>query len=100
MKSITKFLLVIMLSLTTFSACATKTIYISKQPPVKIVEVKPVKSHPNMVWIEGHWKWHRRAHKYVWVPGKWQKVKKNRIWISGGWEKTRRGWIWVQGYWK
>ena len=100
MKSITRFLLVVMLSLLTFNACATKTIYISKQPPAKIVEVKPIQPHPNMIWIEGHWKWHRRAHKYVWVPGRWQKVKKNRIWISGSWENTHRGWIWIEGYWK
>ena len=58
------------------------------------------KTFPDAVWIAGHWKWGRKKHDYVWVPGRWVKPKKHRIWIPGSWEKTRRGWFWLEGYWK
>ena len=100
MKKINKYVFLILISVFLSSCYTHKIIYIKDAPPKKRVEIKIEKTHPDAVWITGHWKWVRKKHDYIWVPGHWVKPKKHRIWIPGSWEKTRRGWFWLEGYWK
>jgi len=91
------------------SACPE--VIIHKRPPVKarVVVVKPVRPHvimvrpaklrPNYIWIEGHWKWNRRHHRYLWVKGRTARKQRNKIWIAGHWTRVRSGWYYVQGHW-
>jgi hypothetical protein len=75
-----------------------------------VVKFKPVRTHivvvkktkrpgTNYVWINGYWKWNKKANKYVWMDAKWVKRPGNKTWISGHWRKDPAGWIWVPGHW-
>ncbi|MCD4817262.1 MAG: hypothetical protein K8S23_01050 [Candidatus Cloacimonetes bacterium] len=100
MKSKIRILFGIIIISLSVSCSTTRVVYVRKSPPARIVEIRPQRIHNNAFWIEGHWRWNNRAHKYVWVKGHWEINKKNRIWTKGHWKKTRRGWIWKNGYWK
>ena len=51
----------------------TGCVYVVKPaPPARKVEIMPTKPHPKAVWVPGHWKWKRRARRYIWVPGHWR----------------------------
>ncbi|MCD4796491.1 MAG: hypothetical protein K8R49_04890 [Candidatus Cloacimonetes bacterium] len=100
MKKISRALFIMLAGIILASCTYQKVVYVKREPPRKKVEVKIAKPYQNAVWVSGHWKWHHRKHKHIWIPGRWIKAKHNRLWIAGGWEKTHRGWIWVEGYWK
>ena len=77
-------------------------------PRYKVVTVKPVhhkRAHRpahikrGHVWIEGHWVWHQRSRKYVWVEGRVVKKKPHKTWVSGHWRQVRGGWVYVPGFW-
>ena len=86
--------------ITIISACAPKVVYVQQAPPEKQVETIIVKPYANAVWIEGHWQWNPRKHKYVWKKGYWTKPKHGKIWKHGRWEKKHGGWIRVRGHWE
>jgi len=75
----------------------------------RVVVVKPIKpqvyvhKHIHLrtgyVWLDGHWKYNRRTHNYVWVKGQSVKKKRGKIWVSGRWVKTNRGWTYKTGFW-
>ncbi len=69
--------------------------------PVKpdVVVVKKKRPGPDYIWIEGRWRWNKKANRYVWVKPQWVKVKKNREWIPGHWKKVPGGWKWIPGHW-
>lgn len=81
------------------AGCATKTVYINKQPPQRKLEIKTAKPTVNHIWVEGHWKWSKLKTEYVWKQGYWKNKKQNKVWVSGHWKKTPRGWLWIHGYW-
>jgi hypothetical protein len=55
-------------------------VYTIPPPPPPRVAVIPPCSYPGAVWIEGHWRWGRWRHRYVWEPGHWQ-VRRGRVWV-------------------
>jgi len=90
----------ILVSLLLFSGCAQRKVYLNIAPPQKRTEMKSERPGINYIWVEGHWRWHRRRQKFIWKPGHWIKKKEGRIWIQGSWERTKRGWVWLESYWK
>ena len=90
----------VILAFAFLQSCTTHTVYVQKEPPPKVVEIKSARTHPKAVWIPGHWKWSRRKQKYVWVKGHWKRIRGERHWVDGHWKKTPHGWVWMNGYWK
>ena len=75
----------------------------------RVVVVKPVNPHvyvhkpiylkAGYIWVDGHWKYNRRTHNYVWVKGHSMKQKRGKIWVSGRWVEVRGGWTYKSGFW-
>jgi hypothetical protein len=99
MKTLPKFIILTLIILI-LTACAPKVVYVQQAPPMKQTEVIIVKPYPNAVWVEGHWQWHPRKHKYIWNKGYWTKPKHGKTWKHGRWEKKPSGWRRVQGRWE
>ena len=70
-----------------------------KPAPKKVVVVKPVRKRKNHIWVNGHWKWHRRSNTYVWVEGHWLKKTRGYAYVPGRWEQVRGGYKWIPGHW-
>ena len=83
-----------------FSGQAHSQVVVKVRPVrSKVVVVKPPRPGANHFWVDGHWKWNRRANQYVWVNGYWLKRKRGRVYVAGQWRKVRGGWKYVPGYW-
>jgi len=65
-----------------------------------VVIVKTPAPGANYIWIEGHWKWSRRQHQYVWVNGHWEKRRHHKVWVPGHWAVVPGGYRWVPGHWR
>ncbi|HHL52933.1 MAG TPA: hypothetical protein ENJ39_06105 [Flammeovirgaceae bacterium] len=102
-----KLLIFVLLSLTTLSLQARDT----EKPHhhKRVVVVKPARPHhythrpqhvrAGYVWVEGHWRWHKRSRTYVWVEGHLVKRKKGHHWVAGHWKKVPGGWVYIEGRW-
>ena len=88
----------IIVLLTATSLMGQMIVKVKPQRP-NVVVVKPNKVSKNKVWIDGHWKWNNRTHKYQWIKGCWVKSPKNQAWVSGKWLKVHAGWKYVPGRW-
>jgi hypothetical protein len=79
-------------------AFADTRVYIQVQPPVRVVEARPVAPRRGWVWRPGYHYWNGR--RYVWIQGRWVRPPYARAtWIAGRWEHERRGWFWIPGHW-
>ena len=75
----------------------------------RVVVVKPVKPHvyvnkhihvrAGYVWRDGHWKYNKRTHNYIWVKSHLVKKKRGKVWVSGHWSKVRGGYTYTSGFW-
>jgi hypothetical protein len=41
-------------------------------PPLRLELSRPVRPHPEAVWVNGRWQWKGKIRGYVWVPGHWR----------------------------
>ncbi len=73
-----------------------------KVKPIRptVVVQRPAKLKAGHIWVEGHWRWDRRAKKYIWVKGHQIQARKGFRYVPGRWVSTRRGYKWVPGGWK
>jgi hypothetical protein len=67
------------------------------RPHIKVFA--PVNIKPCYVWLEGHWKWNRRTHNYIWVNGYLVKSKRGKVWVGGNWKPKNGGWTYISGKW-
>ena len=84
----------------TFNPVKSQVIIKIKPARPAVIIVKPAKPRPGRIWLEGHWKWNKRHHKYVWVTGRWMKAKRGHRWLKGHWIIAPGGHRWVPGHWK
>ncbi|MCH8904121.1 MAG: YXWGXW repeat-containing protein [Bacteroidetes bacterium] len=85
-----------------FSVINAEAQIVVKVKPLRprVVIVKPVHHPHGKVWIDGHWRWERRHHKYIWISGHWTKKHHGKKWVPGHWSHVRGGHKWVPGHWK
>ncbi len=67
-------------------------------PPPPRHEVVVVRHRPGYVWVRGHWAWHPRWHRYVWMRGVWIPARRGYVWVDGCWTRTDDGWAYREGY--
>jgi hypothetical protein len=80
------------------AANASTRIFVRLQPPIRIVETRPVAPARGYVWRAGYHRWHEG--RYEWVRGEWARPPYVRAtWRSGRWSHERRGYYWVPGRW-
>jgi hypothetical protein len=51
------------------------------------------------VWVDGGWKWDRKAQAYEQQDGYWKKPYIGRKFVPGRWKSTPKGHRWVRGHW-
>lgn len=108
MKSLFAFTLTIFVALT-FSTEAAAISRVEPPGKNKVVEIRPSRPYVRVfkplnikrgyVWIEGHWKWNRKVHQYVWVNGYITKPKRGKVWVGGSWKAKNGGWAYTSGKW-
>lgn len=80
------------------AACAPMVV---KTKPAEPVVVVPAPPGPGYVWVDGAWRWDRRAHAHRYVNGYWARpVRPGATYVRGGWRETRRGWRYTPGHWR
>ena len=67
--------------------------------PPPVVVVRPAAPRPEYIWIDGEWRWNRRAHAYVWIEGRWIRPHRGRVWVPGHWVDVDGGSEWIGGHW-
>ncbi len=67
------------------------------RPHVKVF--KPVHLKEGFVLVDGHYRWNKRKHSYLWVTRRVVKKKRGKTWYNGHWKTSRRGWVYVPGFW-
>lgn len=75
--------IIIISSLLSFESLKAQVIVKVKPAPPATVVIKPAVPSPDMVWIDGHWKWNKRLKQYEWGSGYWVKPRKGYMWIPG-----------------
>lgn len=69
-------------------------------PPALRVETYGRPPSRRHVWVPGHWQWSRRAHDWVWRPGRWRVPPRGRgYWIPETYERRGDRWITIEGRW-
>ena|SRR5260221_14637907 len=80
------------------AANASTRFFVRLQPPIRIVETRPVPPGRAYVWQPGYHRWDDG--RYVWVGGGWVRPPYRRAtWRSGRWSHEHRGYYWVPGRW-
>lgn len=64
-----------------------------------VVVHRPPAPGPDQVWVEGEWRWSKREHRYVAVPGYWVSPRRGQEWVPGHWLEVRGGSEWIGGHW-
>ncbi len=66
--------LMVISALSMLTSCA---VVVRRPPrPAAHIEVLPARPRPQAVWIQGHWAWRSRPHRWVWVPGHWARRRR------------------------
>jgi len=90
----------LVLSLVTLapSVEAAVRVYVGTPPP-RLVEVRPPRGRPGLVWQPGYYRW--TGNQYRLRRGRWVRPpRRNAVWVSPRWERGRRGWYSVPGRWR
>ena len=67
-------------------------------PPMPLVEVVPPPPDPQLVWIDGHWRWD--GYQYRWVAGYFARPPRAQlVWVPSGWARVRAGYRYAPGRW-
>lgn len=66
-------------------------------PPPRFEPVPPPRR--DYVWVPGHWRWDRRAHRHLWARGYWLPARRGHVYHPGHWIREGRGWRFHDGYW-
>lgn len=74
-----------------------RVVVVRPAPPPPRVVVVPARPRPNLVWVEGYWRWNGRD--YVWVPGRWVAERRGRRFVQARWEMRGGEWTFVPGGW-
>ncbi|RKR82468.1 YXWGXW repeat-containing protein [Mucilaginibacter gracilis] len=98
MKTISKFLMVFTILITTAIASNAQVRVFVRTRPVEPVFVRPPAPYRDAVWIPGEWRWEGR--RYVYVNPHYQHLRRGHVWVSGHWNNIRGGSVWVGGYWR
>jgi len=88
---------------------ATASVAQRKYPHSKVVNRIPARPHvlvprttqlkDGIIWVDGHYKWNKRTHSYIWVKARYVKNTEGKTWYKGCWKPTRGGWKYVPGFW-
>ena len=98
MRSIKRFVFILVLALTSGAYGSNAQIYVNVRPVVPHF-VRPVAPSPRHVWIGEEWE--PRGGAYVFVGGHWAEPPHGgMVWVSGHWRHTPHGDAWIAGHWR
>jgi hypothetical protein len=79
-------------------SCSTG--YVATEPGYGREYARPLPPNESYIWINGNWRWDRRAHIYVYDNGYWVRPRHGHVYREGRWETDPRGKWWRKGYWE
>jgi len=96
MKTISKFLVVFSVLITTAIASKAQVRIFVRTRPVEPVIVRPAVPYHDAVWIPAEWQW--RGGRYVYVRPHYVHARRGHVWIPGHW--ARHGTVWIGPHWR